>query len=339
MATKLLKLIENGGFTHLLIHGPPGSGKKTLIAAFLYQLFGPEVRKIKVERKLWDIELPSRSSKLELEFTIISSEHHVELNPSEVGYNDRYLVQTIIKDLAKKNSINTMINKRPLILHKILILDELDHLSREAQHALRRTMEKYSSLCKLIMCCENLSSVIEPLRSRCILIRTPAPKNHEICMVLEEICKKEDLCFQKSLLTKISNASDRNLRRAVLMLEVSKQENLSTYDITKIPIVDWEIYVHEISNLIFCEQTPKQLLKIRGKLYDLLVNCLPPRHLIRKLLQFIIEKLDDQSKQKAIKTAAFFENRLYEGSKSIFHLEAFVANIMCIQKKLISNTI
>lgn len=63
----------------------------------------------------------------------------------------------------------------------VVVLLEAECLTKEAQHSLRRTMEKYAATCKIILCCESSSRIIEPLRSRCMIIRVPAPKK---CNVL-----------------------------------------------------------------------------------------------------------------------------------------------------------
>jgi replication factor C subunit 3/5 len=80
-----------GDFPHLLLYGPPGAGKKTLMKALLHQIYGPGAEKVKVETKPWKIELPTR--KLELELMTLSSNYHQEMNPSDVGNNDRYALR------------------------------------------------------------------------------------------------------------------------------------------------------------------------------------------------------------------------------------------------------
>lgn len=62
----------------------------------------------------------------------------------------------------------------------MLVLNEVDKLSKEAQHSLRRTMEKYSSSCRLILCCNSSSKVTEAVRSRCLNVRINAPNNEEV---------------------------------------------------------------------------------------------------------------------------------------------------------------
>lgn len=66
-------------------------------------------------------------------------------------------------------------------LMAVLVLNEVDKLSREAQHSLRRTMEKYSASCRLILCCNSSSKVTEAVRSRCLNIRVNAPTNDQVC--------------------------------------------------------------------------------------------------------------------------------------------------------------
>lgn len=62
----------------------------------------------------------------------------------------------------------------------MVVLNEVDKLTKGAQHALRRTMEKYMSSCRLILCCNSSTKVIEPLRSRCLSLRIPAPSVDEV---------------------------------------------------------------------------------------------------------------------------------------------------------------
>ena len=63
---------------------------------------------------------------------------------------------------------------------KVVVLNQVDRLSKQAQAALRRTMEKYAATCRLILCCDSPSKLIAPLRSRCLGIRVPAPSVPEV---------------------------------------------------------------------------------------------------------------------------------------------------------------
>lgn len=145
-----------------------------LVAAQLCSKTTPQV---KLESKPWVLQLPSR--KLELELVTLGSMYHVELNPSDAGNYDRYVVQEIIKEMARNRPLDRKGG------FKVLVLNEVDRLSKDAQHSLRRTMEKYSGACRLVMACTNASKVIDPVRSRCLAIRVPAPSCEDVMHVLQ----------------------------------------------------------------------------------------------------------------------------------------------------------
>lgn len=106
----------------------------------------------------------------------------------------------------------------------MILLSNVDQLTRDAQHALRRTMEKYISTCRLILCANSTSRVLPAIRSRCVRIRVPAPTGPEIKNILHSICKREGLHLPDEFANRVIEASGRNLRRAILMLEACKVE-------------------------------------------------------------------------------------------------------------------
>mmetsp|Transcript_32993 Transcript_32993/g.98215 ORF Transcript_32993/g.98215 Transcript_32993/m.98215 type:complete len:356 (-) Transcript_32993:39-1106(-) len=321
--------VVSGDFPHTLFYGPPGAGKKTLVLALLREIYGAGVEKVKVETKPWQIELPNR--KLEVELTTLSSNYHVEMSPGDVGHNDRYVVQAIIKEMAKSRPLDLSGQKG----FKVLVLNEVDRLSREAQQSLRRTMEKYSSACRLVMCCSNVSKVMDPVRSRCMAIRVAAPTNMQIMDVLCHVVDKEKLALlPPGLGSRLVGTSGRNLRKALLSLEVCRVQALPgpLREELRVAPADWELYVAEVASDILSEQSPRRLYQVRGKLYELLANCVPAELIIKTLLFELLKKLDEELKVEAVHWAAFYEHRLQEGQKAIFHLEAFVAKFMSVYK-------
>ncbi|KAG1660735.1 hypothetical protein FOA52_010609 [Chlamydomonas sp. UWO 241] len=237
IADNLKKLVASGDFPHTLFYGPPGAGKKTLVLALLREIYGPGVEKVRVETKPWQIQLPSR--KLEVELTMLSSNHHVEMSPGDVGHNDRYVVQAIIKEMAKSRPLDATGQKG----FKILVLNEVDRLSKEAQQGLRRTMEKYSAACRLVMCCSNVSKVMDPLRSRCMAVRVAAPSDELVMDTLAGVAAKEGLGqLPPGLGSRIAQMSGRNLRKALLQLEVPRVQALPGALSNAQPVApaDWE---------------------------------------------------------------------------------------------------
>ncbi|OWM73175.1 hypothetical protein CDL15_Pgr001289 [Punica granatum] len=324
VAQNLKKLVSEQDCPHLLFYGPSGSGKKTLIMALLRQMFGSSAEKVKVENKTWKIDAGSRT--IDIELTTLSSTNHVEMNPSDAGFQDRYIVQEIIKEMAKNRPIDTKGKKG----FKVLVLNEVDKLSREAQHSLRRTMEKYSASCRLILCCNSSSRVTEAIRSRCLNVRVNAPTEDEIMKALEFIGKKEGLQLPSGFAARIAEKSNRNLRRAILSFETCRVQQYPFTTNQAIPPMDWEEYVSEIVSDIMKEQSPKRLFQVRGKIYELLTNCIPPEIILKRLLYELLRKLDAELKHE--------EHRMRLGQKAIFHLEAFIAKFMSIYKSFLIAT-
>jgi len=294
--------------------------------ALLRELYGPSVEKLKMEHRSFQL-----SNSKTAELVTVASNYHIEMNPSDVGFHDRVVVQEVIKEIAQNHPIDTSV-QYPF---KVVVLNEVDRLSKEAQHALRRTMEKYMSSCRLILCCNSTCKVIEPVRSRCLAIRVPAPTFEEVSTVLANIAKKENINLPSDLNAEIAKQSQRNLRKAILMLEATKVKQYPFQQHQQIEKSDWEEYLIQIAKEIADEPSPRQLLAVRSKLYELLSHCIPPEIILKNLALELLKKLDSELKYEVIKWAAYYEHCLQCGSKAIFHLEAFVAKFMSIYKRFL----
>jgi len=76
------------------------------------------------------------------------------------------------------------------------------------------------------------------------------------------------------------------------------------------------------------DRTPARILAVRGQFYDLLTHCIPATNIIKTLAFKLVELVDDDLKGEVIMHAATYESRIKEGTKVIFHLEAFVVKFM-----------
>ena len=202
--------------------------------------------------------------------------------------------------------------------------------SRDSQAALRRTMEKYSNNVRLILLANSTAGIIAPIRSRTLLVRVPAPTHEEICSVLQQAGKKENWKAVPTLNEKIARESGRNLRRALLMFEAVYAQNPEVSDKTSIPPPDWEVVIADIAADCIRERSPAMILTVRAKLYDLLTHCIPATMVLKVLCQKLVDQVDSVLKADVVHWAAFYEHRVKQGSKVIFHLEAFVAKFMRI---------
>ena len=352
LSKQLKRLIAAGDFPHMLVYGPSGAGKKTRVMALLREMHGSSVERVKVEHRAFKF-----GSSAPIELTLLSSVHHIELNPSDAGVRDRDVVQELIKEIAQSAPVITG-GESASNHFKVVVLNEVERLSRAAQHGLRRTMEKYVGTCRLLLCCTNPSKVIAPIRSRCICLRVAAPTHEEVCGVLASVAAKEGLKLPPALAARISKASDRNLRRALLALETCKvrpplpshfpptrasrpsagyaHAQVQQYPFSEnqpVQLADWQLFLKETADDVIAEQSPKQLLKIRAKLYEVLSSCIPPELVMSTLIKALLPRVPQPVRVETLHFAAIYEHRMHGGQKPVFHLEAFLARFMAIYKR------
>ncbi len=315
---------SSADFPHLLFYGPSGAGKKTRVLATLRALYGPGAERIKIDARVF-----TTSSNRKLEFNVVSSVYHLEITPSDVGSYDRIVIQELLKEVAQTQQVDLSARQR----FKVVVINEADTLSRDAQAALRRTMEKYSANVRLILVANSTANIIAPIRSRTLLVRVAAPTEAEIVDVLERAAKKENYKADPILYQRIAKESGRNLRKALLIFEaVYAQHPEPSGTKTPIPPPDWELLIEEIARDVVRERSPAMILAVRAKLYDLLSHCIPATTILKTLCFKLttLPEVDDSLKADVVRWAAFYEHRVRLGSKVIFHLEAFVAKFMRI---------
>lgn len=356
---KLQTLAASPELPHLLFFGPPGAGKKCRVMALLREIFGPNVEHIKLEHRRF--KTPTNK---DIEIATLGSNYHIECNPSDAGNNDRFVIQEVIKEIASHATLQSQSGKAGGRAFKVVVLTEVDRLSKQAQAGLRRTMEKYSSQCRLVLVCNSPSKIIEPVRSRCLGIRVPAPTPEDICTLLTHVAQKENITLNPAvgsnnstnnstndLVTKISTSCNRNIQRALLMLETCKVQasgsaghapappgssqtvSAALLVVPPIPLPDWEVYIQRMAREILQEQSPSKLLAVRDMLYELLTNCIPGDVVLEVLCRELFKSLDDSLKHEVAHWAAYYEHRMKIGGKEIFHLEAFVAKFMSVYKR------
>lgn len=231
----------------------------------------------------------------------------------EVGIEDNYVLESTKKICSQ---------------FRVIVLWEVDKLSKWAQHALRRTMETNSQKCRLILCCDSPSQIMEPVRSRCLCIRISAPTINEIKDILCKVSEQEGFIISNELAHRIAHQSNRNLKGSLLSLQTLKKSYDMTNEICDVSLPDWEIETSKIADKILSEQTPHNILEIRERFYELLGHCIPADSILKKLVTELIQRCDEALCFDLVTIASTYDSRIREGSKPIFHLEAFVASFM-----------
>jgi replication factor C small subunit len=140
-------------------------------------------------------------------------DHTLELNASdERGIN---MVRDRVKKFARFSGLGTKIP------FKIIILDEADEMTSDAQTALRRIIEDTARYCRFILIANNISKIIEPLQSRCAVFKFTRISEDEIISHLEEICKKEKIKFEQKGLKTIYDYSEGDMRHSINILQAT----------------------------------------------------------------------------------------------------------------------
>lgn len=314
-AEQVKKLISNDNFPHLLIYGVRGSGKRTLVRALLNELFGPNAAKLKMEVKMFE----TNSGKKIMQ-NLLSSAFHIEVNPSENGFYDRIVVQELLRDIGTTQPIS----KKPF---RVVVINEADRLTREAQQSLRRTLEKYVSTCRVILISECSSRIIPALKSRCLMLRNEAPSVEQIVSTMQGILLEEKHSLNQDQLEQIGHNCEQNVRRAILLLQAY---NFNTSQFAKVQF-KWEDKIEDLAKKLTTTQSVKQVAEIRAMLYDLQVHLIPNEIILRTLFKKLCEYcLDDDMKSKLISILAEVNHRMSLGTKPIVHLEFFCVKFMLL---------
>jgi replication factor C subunit 3/5 len=315
--------LENGtwryaNFQHIIVYGNSGCGKEYLVNKLLSRIYGKNAVDVK------DVEYTICGyGNTKTKVNIKQSKYHIVIEPNSNGF-DKYLIQEIIQDYAKIELLNILKYKK---LFKIVVINKIDNLSNYAQASLRRTMEKYANTCKFIFICNQLSKIMEPIRSRCLLIRIPLSTECQIMKTLLHISHKENIKINNDHYCDIIKQSEKKINLAIWLLEIKKY-NIN-YDINWINVIDNIVYMiidEKKYNKLGLLST---LINIKKLFYKLFITNIKTRQIISKLLiKLLNTQKDIKIKMEIIEITSIFETRISQGTRHIIHIEAYIIRLI-----------
>jgi len=272
--------------------GSTGSGKTTCALALAKELFGEG----------W-------------------KDNFVEMNASDERGID--VVRGKIKEFARTSPIGGA-------GFKIIFLDEADALTNDAQSALRRTMERYSAICRFIISCNYSSKIIEPIQSRCAVFRFRQLKMEDVKKYLQQIAKVEKLEVAEDALDALVHVANGDMRKAVNSLQVaaSLSEKITVDVVYQTTGTD---HPEEVKKLL--ETALKgDFLEARSQLDELMITYgLSGEDVIRQIhKQFFELNIPDIEKVRLIDKTGEDEFRIVEGSNERIQLEALLAYLVLV---------
>jgi len=294
---RLKAYVKTKNVPHLIFAGPAGTGKTTSALALAREVFGEETWK----------------------------QNFHELNASdERGIS---VVRGKIKDFARTAPIGeTQI--------KIIFLDEADSLTPDAQAALRRTIEKYTRICRFILSVNYSSKIIEPIQSRCAVFRFKPIKAEDIKKYIRKIATKEKLEITSDGLETLIFISRGDLRKAINTLQVgaSIDKKITAEILYETSATARPEDVKELINTAI----GGNFMAARNQLYDLLIKYgLSGEDIVKQIHRSIFDlTIPDENKVQLMEKTGEIEFRIVEGSNDHIQLESLLAQFVLTGKTL-----
>lgn len=287
--------VEKKNMPHLLFSGPAGVGKTSLSLVIARQLFGEQWR-----------------------------QNFLELNASDERGID--VVRNKVKDFARTRAIGD-------VPFKIIYLDECDALTREAQQALRRTMENYTQTCRFILSCNYSSKIIDPIQSRCALFRFKPLSKDEMFEIIDKIAKDESLKIAAEAKEALYQISEGDCRRVENLLQSSAAitDNITEEIIFSLASVARPKEIKEVLELAI----KNKFVESRNLLLNVMLNHGLSGLDIVKQIQNEVWSLNIAGKAKVqlIEKCGEIEFRMTEGSDEFVQLEALLSQFTLAGEK------
>jgi replication factor C subunit 2/4 len=286
----LQNVVRGKDLPHMLFYGPPGTGKTTTALAVTQQLFGPTLRKQRV----------------------------LELNASdERGIQ---IVREKIKTFASL-AVGNGVKGYPCPPFKVIILDESDFMTKDAQNALRRIIEQYSKTTRFIFCCNYITRIIEPLTSRCAKFRFKPVVLESLTGRITHICKEEGVEMEGEAMSALAMVAKGDMRKAITLLQSAARFNSFKLDVDALYEAAGVVPDSEVSDLI---QTCIKCTfnEVEKKVKEMIYSSYPIGQILLQLQEQVVQldNVDDMLKADVCQKFSKVDKCICDGSNEELQL-------------------
>lgn len=286
--------VNQKNMPHLLFAGPAGTGKSTLALIIAKKLFGDSWRN-----------------------------NFLDLNASDERGID--IIRVKVKDFARTKSMSD-------VPFKIIFLDESDALTREAQQALRRTMENYTNTARFVLSCNFSSKIIDPIQSRCAVFRFKPLEKKDLFEIMDSIAKKEALKISEKAREALYDVSNGDCRRLENVMQscAAVTNNITEEIVYAVASVAKPKEIKEALTLAL----NNRFIEARNKMLDIILRYgLAGLDVIKQIQKEIPDlELDSKKKMQLIEKCGEIEFRMVEGADEFVQLEALLSQFALLGK-------
>jgi len=305
--------------THLIITGPPGSGKRTRALVMINNMYNNDGKVFKIKYKEQEIE--------ETSFVYGESYYHIELTPTSFGVDDKNMMVNFVSEKIADFKYAT--NQ-----HHIVLINNANKVSNMAYQALRTVLEKKVGNARFIFLATGLTGIPEPILSRCMILKCPSPKKADTERMITDIMKKEGIKITPLVISKIINnatilQNKIDLNNLFFVLQMSFP-SFTKYVNFKIPCIS---SLEKFMTFILTKPAnidKKFITELRECIYEIILANIS----ITIVYYYVLEQLSTNpphlnlNMNRVINIIAKSESQMKAGNKEPIHLEALVFNLI-----------